>query len=390
MNIKEKFLELTSRTYPHGYEHELINKLPPNLQLDEFGNLYLKIGEKPTTMFTCHLDTASHESVEVKHIIEGDIIGTDGTSILGADDKAGVIVLLYLMENNIPGIYYFFLGEERGCIGSKKVSSVHSKSPIEGINKVVSLDRRGYDSVITHQISGRSCSFDFAKNLSDKLNNLSLSIIDEKFNYAPDSTGIYTDSAQFVDIYSECTNISVGYHNEHSRSETQNIKHLENLCKVVVKINWDELETYRKPGKYVYDDDYYDYGYGMNYYGSSNKSYNTLEDDYFLGEETTTEVILDEKYYGFESTIKYDRKTSDILNVKLHPARIMEEKYTIDKMLSSLEIQYDNINWDGNNLTIQEMSSKDIILDRKEVEEYIDDINDWIKKELKLKEKNYI
>jgi hypothetical protein len=45
------------------------------------------------------------------------MISTDGTTTLGADDKAGVSVLIWMMKHNIPGLYYFFIGEE-GCIGS--------------------------------------------------------------------------------------------------------------------------------------------------------------------------------------------------------------------------------------------------------------------------------
>ena len=43
MNIKEKFLELTSRTYPHGTEKDIFPLLNPELQEDEFGNLFIKI-----------------------------------------------------------------------------------------------------------------------------------------------------------------------------------------------------------------------------------------------------------------------------------------------------------------------------------------------------------
>ena len=39
-------------------------------------------------------------------------------TILGADDKAGMVILLYMIEKKIPGLYYFFIGEEVGCIGS--------------------------------------------------------------------------------------------------------------------------------------------------------------------------------------------------------------------------------------------------------------------------------
>jgi len=35
---------------------------------------------------------------------------TDGNTILEADNKAVVLVLIYLISNNVPGHYCFFLG----------------------------------------------------------------------------------------------------------------------------------------------------------------------------------------------------------------------------------------------------------------------------------------
>src|SRR5579864_8072427 len=105
MNILKTFLSLTDRTYPHGSEEDLFNLLPKYIQTDEFGNKFFQIGEKPATMFACHLDTATSAHTEITHVIDGDIIKTNGTSILGADDKAGVVILMYLMKNNIPGLY---------------------------------------------------------------------------------------------------------------------------------------------------------------------------------------------------------------------------------------------------------------------------------------------
>ena len=97
MDIKQKFLSLTDQTYPHGKEHELFDKLPQNLEMDEFGNLFIKIGESDV-MFTSHLDTATSAYTKVNHVFEGNIIKTDGKSILGADDKAGVTIMLNMIE----------------------------------------------------------------------------------------------------------------------------------------------------------------------------------------------------------------------------------------------------------------------------------------------------
>jgi hypothetical protein len=307
------------------------------------------------------------------------MIYSDGSTILGADDKAGVVVLLHLMENNIPGLYYFFLGEERGCIGSKKTSDLHHKNPLPNITKVVSFDRRGTDSVITHQLSGRCCSEDFAKDLSYQLNKESNKLFDKKFNYQPDPTGIYTDSAQFTHIYAECTNISVGYQNEHTKYESQDIEHLQRLCEVVVRINWDNLTVSRDPKqKYSYNDHLWD----DEIYYPRPKTYNSYT--HSINENVTTELtILDTEFFGHETRVKYDYNTYEILEVKPHPGRIIKERQKIEHLLDSLEVDYYGTKWDGNTLTIQNINEKDYTLSRNDIAEYLTDFNDWIEVEIK-------
>lgn len=236
MNIKKTFLSLTSKTYPYGFEHELVGFLPKSHTKDDHGNYYYKIGNS-RTVFTCHLDTACKDQVNVKHIIDGNLIKTDGKSILGADDKAGMTVLLYMIEKNVPGLYCFFIGEEVGCIGSGLASLDKS---FLNYDRIVSFDRRGTGSVITFQSSKRCCSDIFAKSLSSELNKYGLSM-------SPDDTGVYTDSAEFTSVIPECTNISVGYYKEHTFSESQDIKHLSKLCNAAVLVNWESLPTKRNP-----------------------------------------------------------------------------------------------------------------------------------------------
>jgi len=236
MNIKETFLELTRRTYPHGFEDELVSFLPENHFKDEHGNYYYKIGESRTA-FTCHLDTASPEQVGVVHVIEGDIIKTDGRSILGADDKAGMTILLYMIEKNVPGLYCFFIGEEVGCIGSGLAAK---DDMFKNYDRMISFDRRGTTSIITHQSSSRTCSDDFGKQLAKLYNKHGLSM-------SIDNTGVYTDSAEFTYVIPECTNISVGYYSEHRKEERQDIGHLTKLAHASTKIDWEKLVTVRNP-----------------------------------------------------------------------------------------------------------------------------------------------
>ena len=242
-DIRSTFISLTTRTYPHGTETEVLDLLPKDLKKDEFGNYYKIIGDS-TTMFTSHLDTASRSLDKVKQISVAkdgqEIIMTDGKSILGADDKAGVTILLYMMHNNIPGIYYFFIGEERGCIGSTNLANNFlSISIFKKIKKVISFDRKNYYSVITSQMGMECCSDEFAQSLCNELNKSGL-----KMNIDP--TGVVTDSAMFMDIVPECTNISVGYFNEHTHDEVQNITFLTSLAKACLKVNWEDLTVSRK------------------------------------------------------------------------------------------------------------------------------------------------
>ena len=173
--ILNTFLFLTQSTYPHGYEDIILQKmisenlLPDSTQKDTHGNYFLKIGES-RTIFASHLDTVSKDHTNVIHKIEGSLIKTDGKTILGADDKAGVTIMLWMIKHNIPGLYYFFIGEEVGCVGSgllAKYGDLGGK-----YDRIISFDRRGLNSVITHQSSVRTCSDEFAKNISKELNKL--------------------------------------------------------------------------------------------------------------------------------------------------------------------------------------------------------------------------
>ena len=254
MRVRRKFLQLTNYTYPHGTEGFLKSHLPQGYKTDKWGNFYYLVGETPSTMFTCHLDTACSKQQKVTHVQTHNMIKTDGKTILGADDKAGMVVILTMIQNKVPGLYYFFLGEEVGCIGSGHLSrNWEDVSFSKHINKVVSFDRRGTTSVITHQFYGRCCSDEFAEELSTRLSSTS-----EELKLKPDDTGVLTDSAQFMGIVSECTNISVGYYREHTTSESQDIEYLQKLCKVVCKIDWETLPVMRDPLLIDEDDDDYE------------------------------------------------------------------------------------------------------------------------------------
>ena len=112
MNIKEKFLQLTSHTYPHGTEDKLFDFLPKELQFDEFGNLFLQIG-KSDVMFTSHLDTATSADCPVKHVFEKE----NGVDI---NKYAALLNIKPSVANHIngAGINGYIVGEGQSFVGS--------------------------------------------------------------------------------------------------------------------------------------------------------------------------------------------------------------------------------------------------------------------------------
>ena len=386
MDIKETFLKLTSRTYPHGTEDELLPLLPQDLDIDQHGNLFKKIGDNPSTMFACHLDTATSALTEVKHVFDGDIIKTDGKSILGADDKAGVTVLLYMIENKVPGLYYFFLGEEVGCVGSKKLATELKDKKIEGITKVISFDRRHTTSIITHQFGTRCCSDEFGSALAKALNDN-----ESSFNYKNDPTGLYTDSAQFVKIYPECTNISVGYWAEHTFGESQNIVHLEKLANACLKVDWEALPVKRDPS--VVDTSHYGWGYGFgedydDWYGSypsrgsyaTSNAYSSWSTSTPKQPEPKDETFwFKDKDYSYWSFVNIQKHTGKITKIDLCKERLHDELCAIRELLLSLEVDYSNIKWDGLNLYVDYIDGTQKVCDRKEMLDFLPELDFWKK-----------
>lgn len=245
MNIKEMFLNLTQYTIPHGKEDILRKYLPEGVKRDSFGNYSITIG-KSDTLFTSHLDTYCVEMEKVTHVIKDNIIATDGSTVLGGDNKTGVCILLNMIENNIPGTYYFFTGEEPtakdgGLYGSKNALAANPEF-FKRFKRAVCFDRKKEGSIITRQMARFTCSDDFVLELMDQFSNLGL-------EFQPDQTGWYTDVAVFINVIPEITNLSSGTYNEHTDREYVDINYLQKVANAALRIDWESLPTVRVPKK---------------------------------------------------------------------------------------------------------------------------------------------
>jgi hypothetical protein len=202
---------------------------------DGIGNLHVdtRLNSSNRTLFVAHVDTVHRKEGPNKIRKTSTHWHADGAA-LGADDGAGVAMLAHLLHAGVPAYYIFTQGEECGGIGATWLAD-NWKDGLAEFDRAIAFDRRGIDSVITHQGRGRCCSDAFADALSDALND------DMTLMYLPDNTGVYTDTAEFISIIPECT-----------------IIHFQALADRVTKIDWDTLPTDRDP-KEVITYDAYDY-----------------------------------------------------------------------------------------------------------------------------------
>lgn len=119
------------------------------------GNIIAKLkGTKDTEpiVFSCHMDTVS-PGCGIQPIIKDGVIYSDGTTVLGADDKAGIAAVIEALrvvkENNIqhgPIEMVFSIYEEGGLFGAKNLEYEKIES-----KRAVVLDSGGDLGEITIQ-----------------------------------------------------------------------------------------------------------------------------------------------------------------------------------------------------------------------------------------------
>lgn len=105
-------------------------------EIDDNGNIIADyIGpNKHTILFDAHMDTVK-PCINISPVIKDGKIFSDGTSVLGADDKAGIAVMLELIDkiyrNNLQTCsirFIFSVCEEIGLFGAKKLDDKYLKN----------------------------------------------------------------------------------------------------------------------------------------------------------------------------------------------------------------------------------------------------------------------
>lgn len=134
--LLQTFLELVAVDSPTGQEEEIgkvlegrFTDLGCEVRKDDIGNLVAVLpgNRDGTVLVATHMDTAGTDRGVVPIIGADGVIRTDGSTILGADDKSGIagcLELLTLLRDNPewphPAIEFVVtVGEESGLVGSR-------------------------------------------------------------------------------------------------------------------------------------------------------------------------------------------------------------------------------------------------------------------------------
>jgi|GEM_PF-2998284 len=197
---------------------EILNKfeqIPGAIRVGQNQEQFLFIpGErKDKVVLIAHCDTVfDHKFQELELGINNNIISSKNSKIgIGADDRAG-IAILWEMRNSGHSILIPH-GEESGCIGSRFLSDDKGWSELINSHRfALEFDRRGDKDIVMYDVGSKAL-----------LNYLTTNIF-TGFSY---SSGSYTDICQLCKKMAGA-NISVGYYNQHSHSETLRIDEWEN------------------------------------------------------------------------------------------------------------------------------------------------------------------
>lgn len=245
-----------------GFVEEFLSEKHIAYSIDPAGNIIADLRDGTSgVLFSSHYDSA-HRGEQPNGYTNKVSLSHDGShfrgvdACIGADDASGIFVMARMIGAGVPALYIFHASEEVGGIGSHYIAD---KTPevLDGITHAIAFDRRGTQDIIWQQ-GGETCASEGTAGVFAHLLNQAHPALD----YRPDDGGSFTDTKLYRHLVPECFNVSVGYDDEHTSDETQDIQHLLKLANVCCELDWSALPVWRDP-----DDGYYGQSWDALRYG---------------------------------------------------------------------------------------------------------------------------
>lgn len=205
--------------------------------------------DKSDTLFSCHIDTV--HSMQESHATSKQALNFDANfqliglddkhaTCLGADDGAGIYIMLKMIEAEVPGTFVFHVGEEKGGLGAKQLAANQEPWLRDNFSRAIAFDRPGDSEIIITQGGLQCASPEFAAALR-------IELAKHELDMKASIKGVYTDVKEYAHVIPECVNLGVGYYDQHTNGETLDYRHLKKLLAAAIAIKWDELKPVRKP-----------------------------------------------------------------------------------------------------------------------------------------------
>ncbi len=223
----------------------VIEELKPfvdHMTTDHYGNILgeKRFGSGPTVLLNAHLDTVER-IIEGREIVKDGDVWTSSEGILGADDRAGVNVVLAIAKSlnkkQFDGTikYIFTVEEEIGLCGAREVT----QSFLWDVDMAFVIDRRGtYDIVTSRGGYDAFCSKNFQRVLERTAQGCKLGpwkAVD----------GGSSDTFIWAKNGIESVNLSAGYQFEHTCNEQLNVTACYGTYQFLMEILHQSREIYR-------------------------------------------------------------------------------------------------------------------------------------------------
>lgn len=254
----KRLMELYNIASPSGKEKRMakyimteLRKMGVKCRKDKAGNIYAVKGNAETyPCVVAHIDEV-HRNKTGNYgayvVADEMVIGYDHQrkcqTGIGADDKNGIWICFRMLERFTRMKCVFFVGEETGCVGSRRTDMDF----FNDCRFVIQCDRKGNGDMVT-QISGTTlCSKEFVRAVEP-----------EKYGYAECAgmmTDVYTLKTRGLPV--SCINLSCGYYNPHTDTENTILKDLIKCYRFVCHI----IRTHRQVSEHRYERPRLEYSY---------------------------------------------------------------------------------------------------------------------------------
>lgn len=223
--LESELYELLQFVAPSGREERVIRYIMPKMKqvmdrvfLDHYGNLLGEIhcgtGVGPTLLLCAHMDSVDSVAPEREVLRDGDILYSSA-GILGADDRAGMAIVMAVIRNfgttafNGKLKVAFTREEEIGRKGSQAMDPAW----LQDVALAIVVDRRGNRDIVTSFSNIQSFCHPAVGQFFEEAGRRS-GMPDWKC-----VQGGISDSCTFASLGINSVNLSAGYDHEHSWDE---------------------------------------------------------------------------------------------------------------------------------------------------------------------------